>query len=71
MRNDTALAGRGGSLDLCAYVRGAAALLRARGVPVSRHAVGEVAHLARSFVREGMGRFEALHAAAVLAVRRH
>jgi hypothetical protein len=40
MRNNTTPAEHGGALDLRAYVRGAAALLRARGVPVSRRAVG-------------------------------
>ncbi len=56
--------------DLRAFIQGAAALLRTRGVPVSRHSVGSLARLARSFARDGMGRFEALHAAAVLMVRR-
>lgn len=70
MQNNTRPAEHGGALDLRAYVRGAAALLRARGAPVSRRTVGAVAHLARSFARDGMGRFEALQAAALFAAPR-
>jgi hypothetical protein len=59
-----------GGSDLCSYVRGAAALLRARGTRVTPRSVGSLARLAPSFAREGMGRFEALQAAAVLSIRR-
>jgi hypothetical protein len=59
-----------GGSDICSYVRGAAVLLRARGTRVTPRSVGSLARLARSFAREGMGRFEALQAAAVLSIRR-
>jgi hypothetical protein len=66
MRNNTMT---GGSLDVRAYVRGAAALLHARGVPLSSQRVGSLARLARSFARDGMGRIEALHHAVALTIR--
>lgn len=60
----------GGSEDLCIYIPGAAALLRTRGVGLSARKVSSLARLARSFARDGMGRFEALARAAVLLARR-
>jgi hypothetical protein len=59
----------GGSEDLCIYIPGAAVLLRTCGMPLSARRVGALARLARSFARDGMGRFEALARAAVLLVR--
>jgi hypothetical protein len=56
--------------DLRAFTPGAAAVLRARGVPLSRRRVSSLARLARSFARDGMGRFEALHLAGALIARR-
>jgi len=61
---------RDGDAHLGVYVPGAVALLRARGVPVSCRAVGSLVRLARSFVRDGMGRFEALSSAAALVAQR-
>jgi hypothetical protein len=48
-------------------IRGAAALLRNRGVVPTCRNISHVIRLARSFIREGMGRIEALSAAAALA----
>lgn len=62
-------AGLGGS-DSRVLVRGAAALLRARGASVNGRSVSSLVRLARSFVREGMGRYEALNCAAALIRRR-
>jgi hypothetical protein len=59
-----------GGAEARVYVRGAAALLRARGAPLNGRAVSRIARLARSFAREGMGPYEALSSAATLIYRR-
>jgi hypothetical protein len=50
-------------------IRGAAAVLRRNGVPVTRRNVSSLLGLARSFTRDGMGQYEALAYAAVFVFR--
>ena len=50
-------------------ILGAAALLRSAGVVPSCRNISQVVRLARSFICDGMGRYEALSRAATLVVR--
>jgi hypothetical protein len=52
-------------------IRGAALLLRVRGIRPSSRLLFHIARLARSFARDGMGKYEALSAAGTLALREY